>query len=282
MAKWYYIDESGEQRCVSNRQLKWLAKQGKITPQTMLENESGRIVPARKVQGLTFTEHPETELPESDPFLTPLPLPPPLPKTLADPPHEDTLYEFVGSASLDPSPASPETVLQTNEPVTQEMITTTEPEGGHKENAGQIFCLKINADEPHIVHQSVPMAVRTHSQQATGSLHSWLCDFAFRDIRIHAINLWCCRVLYIIFWIPAFIVGLWLTFMLFLFATNHFSDNVPYALLAIVIGVPLIWLVVAIFLFIIRLSLEWSIVVFDWMTETTKAARIYVENNKKE
>ena len=51
---WYYTNEKGEKISVTGGQLKWLAKNGKITPETIVETESGKTAPAGKVKGLTF------------------------------------------------------------------------------------------------------------------------------------------------------------------------------------------------------------------------------------
>ena len=76
MADWYYYNESGERiGPIRGRQLKHLAQQGTITPETTVEtiDENGevRTSPARRVKGLIFSE---TVQPESiqntftDPF----------------------------------------------------------------------------------------------------------------------------------------------------------------------------------------------------------------------
>jgi hypothetical protein len=54
MAKWYYYNESGEKIEITGGQLKWLAKNGKITPETIVETEEGKTARAGKVKGLTF------------------------------------------------------------------------------------------------------------------------------------------------------------------------------------------------------------------------------------
>ena len=54
MSTWYYTNEKGEQVSVTGGQLKWLAKNGKITPETMVETEDGKKARAGKVKGLTF------------------------------------------------------------------------------------------------------------------------------------------------------------------------------------------------------------------------------------
>ena len=57
MAKWFYYNEKGEkQGPITSGQLKGLAKQGLITPETMVENEEGKSAPAGTVKGLTFSK----------------------------------------------------------------------------------------------------------------------------------------------------------------------------------------------------------------------------------
>ena len=69
---WHYYNEEGEKNTVTGGQLKWLAKNGRITPETVVETENGKTVPARKVKGLTFIAmaQPETVTPESVPSET--------------------------------------------------------------------------------------------------------------------------------------------------------------------------------------------------------------------
>ena len=54
MSNWYYTNKNGERIGVTGGQLKWLAKNGKITPETIVETEDGKTALARKVKGLTF------------------------------------------------------------------------------------------------------------------------------------------------------------------------------------------------------------------------------------
>jgi len=57
MSTWFYYDNKGQKLGpVSGGQLKGLAKAGMITPETIVETESGRRVLAEKIQGLTFVE----------------------------------------------------------------------------------------------------------------------------------------------------------------------------------------------------------------------------------
>jgi len=58
---WHYYDSDGQkQGPISGGRLKRLAKTGRITPETMIETENGKVVPAVKIQGLTFSETAET------------------------------------------------------------------------------------------------------------------------------------------------------------------------------------------------------------------------------
>ena len=54
--------------------------------------------------------------------------------------------------------------------------------------------------------------------------------------------------------------------------------NYGLAFVGFFIGLPLFWLGVLLYLVLIRLVLELYIILFDWIIETTKAARYYNEN----
>ena len=54
--QWYYFDGNGEKIAVTGKQIKELARQGVITPETILENPEGRTAPAKKAKGLVFAE----------------------------------------------------------------------------------------------------------------------------------------------------------------------------------------------------------------------------------
>jgi len=58
---WHYYDKNGEkQGPISGGQLKGLAKAGLITPETIIETETGKTALARKVKGLVFAEAVQT------------------------------------------------------------------------------------------------------------------------------------------------------------------------------------------------------------------------------
>ena len=128
------------------------------------------------------------------------------------------------------------------------------------------------AQPPHDSPSSEVM--QAHAQQATETFFSWIFDFAFQDIRIHTVILWFCRIFYALSVIATICSGLWATFMLFV--------ALSYSNALILLGIPIVWLGVVLSIFLARLYFELIIIVLDWIVETTKAARLYIENNKKE
>jgi len=160
--------------------------------------------------------------------------------------------------------------------------TLLETEGGHKGTAGQIPGLRFNTAPPPSFAQpaqttSYSQSTPSYSQASEsvgGSIVSWLTDFAFRDLRLPIVNLWVCRIIYVICCIAAIIWGVVMTIMCIYFG---FAEGVPFL---IIIYVPLLLLSALLFIFAVRLACEWYIIVFDWIIETTKAARMYRKNNK--
>jgi hypothetical protein len=53
-ANWHYYNESGEKITVTARELKQIALQGTVTPETFVETHDGRTGLAKHVNGLTF------------------------------------------------------------------------------------------------------------------------------------------------------------------------------------------------------------------------------------
>ena len=154
--------------------------------------------------------------------------------------------------------------------------TPLETDTGHTGLAGQIPGLNFNTAAPSPFAQPAQatpkVSNRTHTSQDAGSIamsiKSWLLDFAFRDLRLPVINLWACRIIYAICCIASILWGIAVTFVL---VGVGFGGDAT----AIFIGCPLVWLGVAVFIFLARLFCEWYIIVFDWIVETTKAARKY-------
>jgi hypothetical protein len=65
MAHWSYYDSDGKkQGAFGTEQIKYLAQQGTITPETIIQAESGQTLPAGKIKGLVFIE---TALPTISP-----------------------------------------------------------------------------------------------------------------------------------------------------------------------------------------------------------------------
>ena len=57
MTNWYYYEDDGQRQGVySDGQLKWLAKHGIVTPDTLVESDEGGVTQAKKVRGLLFME----------------------------------------------------------------------------------------------------------------------------------------------------------------------------------------------------------------------------------
>ena len=124
-----------------------------------------------------------------------------------------------------------------------------------------------------------PQAAYTRSQQASGSIFSsivsWLLDFAFKDIRVHIVNRIIVCIFYVIGCIAAILCGLGMTFS----HLNEFSNGEGVNNIFVI---PFVWIGVALAIIHIRLFWELFILLLDWIVETTKAARLYMENCKKE
>jgi len=58
MAQCFYYNTSGEKIAATGEQIRQLAKQGTITPETIIENLAGKSMPAGQVKGLTFDAQP--------------------------------------------------------------------------------------------------------------------------------------------------------------------------------------------------------------------------------
>ena len=68
---WYYYANGQKHGTVTGGQLKWLAKNGKITPETLVENEEGKSVLAGTIKGLTFIETAPSDEPATFSFPCP-------------------------------------------------------------------------------------------------------------------------------------------------------------------------------------------------------------------
>ena len=155
--------------------------------------------------------------------------------------------------------------------------TPLETDTGHTGLAGQIPGLQFNTSTSSPFAQSaLQMTDRTRSQQNAGSgfgsvaqsVKSWLTDFAFQDLRLPVINLWACQIIYVVCCIVAILWALGMTLM-------GLGSLGPHP--GLLILVPLFWIGAILFIFLARLCCEWYIIVFDWIVETTKAARKYTE-----
>jgi len=156
----------------------------------------------------------------------------------------------------------------------QGKITPTTPletEDGHKGLAGQIPGLKFNFATSTPFTQTAPQMTNwtstQHSENSVGgSILSWLTDFAFQDLRLPVINLWACRIVYVICFFAAILWAVGMTLM-------GLGSLGPHP--GLLILVPLFCLGATLFIFLTRLLCEWYIIVFDWIIITTEAARKY-------
>jgi len=108
--------------------------------------------------------------------------------------------------------------------------TQLETEGGHTGTAKQVSGLNFNTvSVPPPYAQVTPQMPDERYTQSSGNLAgsvvSWLFDFAFRDLRLPVINLWACRILYVICCIAAILWGIGTTFMLFSIAFSTYARH---------------------------------------------------------
>jgi hypothetical protein len=106
MTTWFYYDKNGQkQGPISGGKLKGFAKVGLIEPETLVEAESGKTVPARKIHGLTFLITPPVQSDASDsgtydPFAHPISVP-----AIHDSEQESDIFAFAtDDLGLSPKP----------------------------------------------------------------------------------------------------------------------------------------------------------------------------------
>ena len=153
--------------------------------------------------------------------------------------------------------------------------TPLETDTGHIGTAGQIPGLKFN---------TVIGGTKT-DQMSIMSIKSWLFDFAFNDIRLHIINRLICKIIYAISWVSWIVPGLIaISNTLIGLSDGSWSLGDAVAVMVIVTPISYIFATPFILMFIImaRLVCEWYIIMFDWIVETTKAARIYIKEKQGE
>ena len=193
----------------------------------------------------------------------------------------------------------PLTIEQLQALAEREIIKPDTPlttDGGHTGLARQIRGLNFNAtaESPSFTQtsqaaQQIRDKAQTVAKQAgewakkegIKGFRTWLLDFAFRDLRLPVINLWLSRIVYAICCLVAVIVLAVATiFLPFRCLELVFERDFSMALTGICIVLPLFWLGTLLCVILIRLSLESYIILFDWVVETTKAAKHYNENRE--
>jgi len=117
-------------------------------------------------------------------------------------------------------------------------------------------------------------------------LRSWLLDFRFRNIQVHRLNRLFWSIVYVFSCIVTIIFGIWVTFALLAFPSvlAQFGINVGNTsrVLMILIGIPLNLIITFLSIIGNRLVSELCVIWLDWMVYTTKAARIFIDNNEEE
>ena len=74
MSNWFYYDSNAQkQGPYTSAQFKELAKQGVVTPDTMIETDEGKTAPARRMKGLTFAHAVQPQAPPQPPAAVPPP-----------------------------------------------------------------------------------------------------------------------------------------------------------------------------------------------------------------
>ena len=148
----------------------------------------------------------------------------------------------------------------------------------------QIVCIKCGVKVTNTV---VPKSAQ-RKQPLTGSM--WLLDFRFRNIRLPMIIRLYCGIAYAITCFGLILSGFFSTFLLLtpalmgLLAVGGNTEVIigsgpaislffGYSLISIV----LTWLTVLLGIYSARLFFEGIIIILDWVVETTKAARLYME-----
>ena len=166
--------------------------------------------------------------------------------------------------------------------------TLLETESGHKGTAGQIpgLVFKSAVVPPIASHEDsntngpdFPEAfISPHVIKSRGtSVFIWLMDLRFRVIRLPGLIRLYCGITYALTCLGLIAFGLFSTY----WSLRGVEEGiVSFGYTLIIIG--LTWLIVAFGICSARLSIEWIIIFLDWVVETTKAARLYVENNKND
>jgi len=153
MAKWYYFNDNDEKvGPIRGRDLKQLAQQGTVTPETRVEDENGRTALAKNVTGLTFLEATQSEaVPlESSTVLLP-------PSAEANPTSE---AENLGEQDFEQLREDFERLQKQQDQVTQNIAAPTPPPTGDNPFTAAIPT-GPNPFAPHApgTHASIPHSV---------------------------------------------------------------------------------------------------------------------------
>jgi hypothetical protein len=163
--------------------------------------------------------------------------------------------------------------------------TPLESDTGQKGLAGQIPGLVF----PELDDEMEETYSHSQSGESQGTaIISWLFDFAFRDTRLPVVNLWVCRIAYIFVWIMA-VLTVFSEFTMMWASSQGGNAEIliqnKYFLMSGFEGFVLLLIELSkccLSIVVVRLVCEWQIILLDWITETKKAARLYIENSKRD
>lgn len=173
--------------------------------------------------------------------------------------------------------------------------TPLETEAGVKGLAGQIPGLRFPSSVPsppelgaklkNVAEQVSDLGSRSYGQLTSrSSLFAWLLDFGFRNIQLPVINLWLSKIVYAICCILTGLAAVVTPLVLFflMFANVSSVSDVGTSAVGIAFLTLALWFALVINLMMIRLALEWFLMIVDWVVETTKAARLLIDEQGKE
>lgn len=201
MANWHYFNESGKRiGPIRGRELKQLAQQGEITPETRVEDEQGHTALAKNVTGLRF---PDSERSESTSPPT-VNSPSIVPHTSHDGSNNSVSnYYYTDENGYKFGPITEERLQTLAERGTVTPMTPLETETGHKGLAGQIPSLKFNTVVPPVIEPTL-----NPSENADTAILFWFlfgasCFLAFAGIWIWIILTWIALPIAIVFLVLA-------------------------------------------------------------------------------
>ncbi|MDR3232681.1 MAG: DUF4282 domain-containing protein [Planctomycetaceae bacterium] len=292
MAHWFYFDSNSEkQGPISGRELKALVAESIILPETIVETEGGRRVPAKNITGLTFPASIVTEPQQQNWFYYGVndykhgPITEEqlqtlaarrviLPDTIVE--GEDGKREYAKNISGLTFPTAADTTASSDF-----IDGFTEFAAGLASNSSiDNFIESAAADEYSARTQqrqvySYSSVVRQQLGQQPLSFFGWLFDFGFTEIWCVAIEKMIMRIVYVLGLIAIGSVFFGSTVTIISDSNNHVD---PVMKVIIVLGACIVALLAVIYW---RLCCEWCIFICDWLVDTQKAAKHIIKDHQE-